>query len=61
MEKEFFKILWEDIDKKLKVLKELEEKLGKDEKFKVIYFNLKEKESRVCDDIRKDIVENGFK
>lgn len=61
MEKELLKTLREDTDKKLKALKESEEKSGKDEKLKAIYSNLKEKESRVCDDIRKDIAENGFK
>lgn len=43
---------------KLKVWEELKEKLV-DEK-KVIILELEEKENRVCDDVRKDIVENGF-
>lgn len=58
MEREKIKKLWEEIEIKLKVLKELEEKLS--EKYKVIYVDLKEKENRVCDDVRKDIEENGF-
>lgn len=43
---------------KLKVWKELKEKLI--EQMNVIILELKEKENRVCDDVRQDIVENGF-
>lgn len=43
---------------KLKVWKKLKEKLI--EQMNVIILELKEKENRVCDDVRQDIVENGF-
>lgn len=58
MEREKIKKLREETEIKLKALKESEEKSS--EKYKAIYADLKEKENRVRDDVRKDIEENGF-
>lgn len=58
MELELIKKYWDEKDIKLKVWKKLKEKLM--EEMNVIILELKEKENRVCDDVRNDIVENGF-
>lgn len=61
MEKELLNKQREKAEKKIKALKESGEKSEKDsEMLKAIYSDLKENETRVRDDIRNDIAENGF-
>lgn len=60
MEKDLLKKLRREADNKLKALKESEEKSDSEKLRKAIYSDLKEKEDRVRDDVRKDIAENGF-
>lgn len=58
METELFKKLQEETFMKYKALQESGEKSI--EKLNALFVELKEKENRVRDDVRKDIAENGF-
>lgn len=58
METELLKKLQVETDMKIKALQESGEKSV--EKMNAIFSEFKEKESRVRDDVRKEIVENGF-